>query len=881
MPYSLRAIAALEVSLAVASVIATLGCGVVSLGSSSRAAQPPAVLFEERFEQPEAVQRDWLAAIPEISGAMTLIEDGAARLVLPSNGEIELEHLIDVSAVRGKRLHISARVRTDSTTADAQVAVGFGSSASNFRTRAHTKQIRAAIWTSVTTMVDVDANTLRAELSLVLRGKGNAWFDDIKIEVLGQATASPAIALSSQELENVIALTRVIALIRYRHPSDQAANLDWDAFFPWAVERVLRAEGEYTLLRELQQLFARIAPTVEFSKLQTYSHREPPHSGAVHLSRWRHAGLGPSAQYVSWREGRDADQARIRAESPIFLPHLSGCKKSQIRATVRGSGNNGQVLVYADVDLPGYSSKRFDQKVNHHDSTISVDFDMPADAYRIRLGIEVKGRSESTLEAISLFCDNGGSVQINVAEAKWQYREFTDLYSYGLEECGARRCLKIARRPLDTTFVESRDVLDAQITKQLWVHVPLAVWANDDRTLPVDNTSIPLATGTATDAAERLATIASAWATLSTFYPYFRDQNIDWLRELPVALTNAASARSTTDTHNALAELISELHDNHARAIHPSSPIDGLLPVALRKFDNKLVVVGALAEYAKFLPVGAEILSIDRVPALQAYAKMCDRVSSATAGWLAWAVPTWLTLGQVGTFSTLRLNTADVKERDVVLPHLSRELYDSAVREPRPVFGTELAPGVRYIDLEAMKADRWRAVIPSLLTTRVLIMDMRGYPSNYVFTILGHFIDNEIRSPEWQIPILESGGYLTAHWTIQPIKPRLDAKLVVLLDGRSASAAETFLQIIHDNHLAVLVGETSSGTNGNPKIVSLPGGFSMRFTGMRVPLADGTALQGRGIVPDEVVHPTLEGVRAGRDEILEAAMGLASRLVAN
>jgi C-terminal processing protease CtpA/Prc len=51
-------------------------------------------------------------------------------------------------------------------------------------------------------------------------------------------------------------------------------------------------------------------------------------------------------------------------------------------------------------------------------------------------------------------------------------------------------------------------------------------------------------------------------------------------------------------------------------------------------------------------------------------------------------------------------------------------------------------------------------------------------------------------------------------------------------------------------------------------------------TGMRVPLPDGTALHGRGIVPDEVVHPTLEGIRAGRDEVLEAAIGVAHKLIA-
>jgi C-terminal processing protease CtpA/Prc len=60
----------------------------------------------------------------------------------------------------------------------------------------------------------------------------------------------------------------------------------------------------------------------------------------------------------------------------------------------------------------------------------------------------------------------------------------------------------------------------------------------------------------------------------------------------------------------------------------------------------------------------------------------------------------------------------------------------------------------------------------------------------------------------------------------------------------------------------------------------LPAGFSIRFSGMRVLLADGTALQGHGIAPDVPVQPTLEGVRAGRDELLEAAVSQATKLIA-
>ena len=834
-------------------------------------------MFQETFGHLEIIQQHWSAVIPEIVGATTQIGDGEARLTLPSLGEIALVHPLDVAAVRGKRLRVSARVRADAPGLDAHVAVAFGRSAADFRPRVRSAPA-AAMSTSIAAVVDVDRDVSRAEVSLVLRGTGNAWFADIKVEVLGPKPAPQTVILSPRQLKNLQALTRAVALIQYRHPSDQAAGLDWNAFLPVAVDRVMRAADEASLLAELRELFAQIGPTIEFSRTPEHVFGDLPRPATGQLVRWRHEGLGPRAPFKSWREGLDVDLASLELETSVDLPGLGRCKKSQLRATVRGVGGDGEVRVYASVGLGGDVVKRFDHTVTAADPAISLDFDMPADAYRVRLGIELRGRAMGTLETLSLACDGAGAAVVDVATTAWEQHGATDLYSWESSGCGAARCLTIARRPLDTTFVATRDVLDAELLDHLWIHVPLAVWSDGVHTLPETRTWVPTP-GIATNAAERIATLASAWITLSTFYPGFQDQRIDWARELTSALTSGAAARSTRDTYVALSRLIAKLHDVHARAIHPDFPIDGMMPIAMRRFGDKLVIVGGFGDYTRLAPVGTEVVAIDHVPALQGYQELRERVSSSTQGWEAWAVPLWLTLGPLGSFSTVHVRTRDAREADLLLPRLSRDLYTSLVREPRPEFGAVLAPGVHYIDLEDLKAEHWQAAIASLIHARAIILDMRGYPSNEVFTMIGHFIDKEVRSPLWQTPILETSRYKTSYWEINPVKPRLDAKLVVLLDGRAASAAETFLQIVHDNHLATLVGETSAGTNGNPNTVALPGDFALRFTGIRVPFADGSALQGRGIVPDIVVHPTLEGTRAGRDEILEAGIAVAGKLI--
>lgn len=76
-----------------------------------------------------------------------------------------------------------------------------------------------------------------------------------------------------------------------------------------------------------------------------------------------------------------------------------------------------------------------------------------------------------------------------------------------------------------------------------------------------------------------------------------------------------------------------------------------------------------------------------------------------------------------------------------------------------------------------------------------------------------------------------------------------------------------------DRKLATIIGGATAGTNGNIATFTTPGGFAITFTGMRVTGHDGRARHHRvGIAPDIRRDPTLAGVRARRDELLERAV---------
>ena len=73
-------------------------------------------------------------------------------------------------------------------------------------------------------------------------------------------------------------------------------------------------------------------------------------------------------------------------------------------------------------------------------------------------------------------------------------------------------------------------------------------------------------------------------------------------------------------------------------------------------------------------------------------------------------------------------------------------------------------------------------------------------------------------------------------------------------------------------NLAEIVGEATAGPNGNINPFTLPGGYHIVFTGMKVLKHDGSQHHGIGIQPTVPVQRTVQGIAEGRDELLEKAV---------
>jgi carboxyl-terminal processing protease len=159
-----------------------------------------------------------------------------------------------------------------------------------------------------------------------------------------------------------------------------------------------------------------------------------------------------------------------------------------------------------------------------------------------------------------------------------------------------------------------------------------------------------------------------------------------------------------------------------------------------------------------------------------------------------------------------------------------------------------------------------------------LILDLRGNPGGAVDTLkvmLGGMFENEVKvgdrvgRKESRPEVAKSRGHNV-----------FTGKLVVLVDSRSASAAELFAHIVQLDKRGVVVGDHSSGSVMEAKRYSYKIAqdsvvfFGASITEADLVMSDGKSLEHTGVTPDELVLPTAADLASGRDPALSRAAAL-------
>jgi carboxyl-terminal processing protease len=96
--------------------------------------------------------------------------------------------------------------------------------------------------------------------------------------------------------------------------------------------------------------------------------------------------------------------------------------------------------------------------------------------------------------------------------------------------------------------------------------------------------------------------------------------------------------------------------------------------------------------------------------------------------------------------------------------------------------------------------------------------------------------------------------------------------LAILIDEGTHSASEDFTMPFKESHRAILIGDTTGGSTGQPYVEQLGDGFSFVVGAKREWFPDGSRFEGIGIQPDILVLPTPDHLKSGKDDELQKAI---------
>lgn len=395
------------------------------------------------------------------------------------------------------------------------------------------------------------------------------------------------------------------------------------------------------------------------------------------------------------------------------------------------------------------------------------------------------------------------------------------------------------------------------------------------------------------DAGFRLLGLYRFWNIIEYWFPYRNLIGSEWEEVLDEFLPRVMRETTVEQYRLMMQELSVRVEDSHANvgAAMPLRPPRGgaELPVIVRFIEGQAVVTGykdARLGPASGLRVGDVIERLDGRPVEELLEEWGPYYSASNEAYRLRDIARVLTRGEPGPVAVAGVR-ADGDFELTATRALSSGLDPLAGRWqdlPGEAF-QRLSDDVAYLKLSAVATADVPSYVERAADAEVFVIDIRNYPSAFMPLLLGGRLVSE-PTPFASFTAADPANPGAFGWVppvvIQPLEPSFHGQVVILVDEVSISQAEYTAMALRAGSRALVAGSTTAGADGNVSPIPLPGGINSLISGIGVFYPDRTPTQQIGIVPDLEILPTIDGIRAGRDEVLEeavsAVLGLEFRL---
>ena len=170
--------------------------------------------------------------------------------------------------------------------------------------------------------------------------------------------------------------------------------------------------------------------------------------------------------------------------------------------------------------------------------------------------------------------------------------------------------------------------------------------------------------------------------------------------------------------------------------------------------------------------------------------------------------------------------------------------------------------------------NKFKETIKSMQDTSALIIDIRGNHGGF-FDVRKAVAETLVKDRVlfWRY----QGRDKTREVYLEPADSVYEGPVVVMVDHLSISSAEEFSGGLKAIKRATIVGERTPGVVVTANFEKLPNGATFVYPKAWTITADGTVLEGHGVIPDIEITLDLNELLKGKDSQLEAAVDFLSK----
>ena len=380
--------------------------------------------------------------------------------------------------------------------------------------------------------------------------------------------------------------------------------------------------------------------------------------------------------------------------------------------------------------------------------------------------------------------------------------------------------------------------------------------------------------------------IANYWNLVNYFWVYKNLMDTDWDKVLYESILSIVNAENAIEYNIAVMKFIAHTDDSHSYVY--SDLIDNKIfgryvPNIRLDIINDTVIVKKLrtermGSYSDTIfKMGDIIYSINNTSVIKLYDSLkyfqsASKEERRKKQILPYVISSFQKSNQIIYSRNGQTYTAIVEFEDY---KTYNDFQDENEKKKKNEITVRNIQDIGYIHIDELFVQNFDQNINELKKHNGFIIDMRGYPNRKISTRISNvFLESGTKYNDYLYPdIYNPGKIKRVSGKVSGGKNEFkDKKIAVLVDETTQSQAEFLTMILQQNENVAVIGSRTAGADGTVINIVLPGKINTGLASTGILYPDGTPTQRCGVMLNIEVKPTIKGLQAGRDEVLEKAV---------